>query len=237
MELARHDKQPLMKISRNLILGCALLISGMAFGQETYTIKPGDNLTRIARKHGCSVSELIKENGLKSDALIHPGQQLKIPASPVPPPATATPATPEDSAGTYTIQPGDTFSSIARRHEISVEKLMAANPETTPKALRPGMKIKLATTDDAAPQAGGETAAQTPAIPAVVEAVPQAEKPAIVTVAVDAEMTFGEFATNHGTDVARLNELNGLDLDASTLLAKGSELYVPQAPPAAEDEP
>jgi LysM repeat protein len=219
-----------VKIRWYLIWGCVLLVCGTALGQETYTIKPGDNLTKIARKHGCTVTELIQENGLKSDSVIHPGQKLKIPGS-----TGASPAEPsEATAGTYTIQPGDTFSSIARRHDMSVEDLMAANPDTDAKALRPGQKIKLGIPQETATESTGETAKESPA---AEESAPQADKPAIVTVAVDAEMTFGEFAAKHGTDIARLNELNGLDLDASTLLAKGSELYVPQAPPAEEEEP
>ncbi len=47
---------------------------------------------------------------------------------------------------------------------------------------------------------------------------------------IEGEMTYGEFATKHGTDAARLNALNGLDLTTATILAKGSELYVPAQP-------
>ena len=43
-------------------------------------------------------------------------------------------------------------------------------------------------------------------------------------------MTYGEFASKHGTDTERLNALNGLDLTHATVLAKGSELYVPAQP-------
>ncbi|MCF7673957.1 MAG: hypothetical protein K9M97_01330, partial [Akkermansiaceae bacterium] len=42
--------------------------------------------------------------------------------------------------------------------------------------------------------------------------------------------TYGAFAAKHGTTVDRLNKLNYLDLVESTLLAKGSELYVPAQP-------
>lgn len=221
-----------MQSCRKLIFGCALAIGGMAFGQETYTIKPGDNLTRIARKHGCSVAELIQENGLKPNTMIHPGQKLKIPGA-----KETKQVAPTDATGTYTVQSGDTFSSIARRHGLSIEKLMAANPGTDPKALRPGKKIQLPPPREAVTESPVETAKESPATPAVEESSPPAGKPAIVTVAVETEMTYGEFATKNGTDIARLNELNGLDLDASTLLAKGSELYVPQAPPAARKDP
>jgi hypothetical protein len=43
-------------------------------------------------------------------------------------------------------------------------------------------------------------------------------------------MTYGEFAAKHGTQIERLNELNGLDLNQNTVLAKGSELYVSAQP-------
>jgi hypothetical protein len=45
---------------------------------------------------------------------------------------------------------------------------------------------------------------------------------------IETEMTYASFATQHGTDTGRLNDLNGLDLTDATVLAKGSELYVPQ---------
>lgn len=49
-------------------------------------------------------------------------------------------------------------------------------------------------------------------------------------VTIEGEMTYGEFAIKHGTDAERLNALNGLDLTTATVLAKGSELYVPAQP-------
>lgn len=40
------------------------------------------------------------------------------------------------------------------------------------------------------------------------------------------QISFGKFADKHGTTPEQLNALNGLSLKSSTLLAKGSELYV-----------
>lgn len=48
-----------------------------AAGYSTYKVKSGDYLGRIASKHGVTVSQLKKWNGLKSDN-IRPGQVLKI---------------------------------------------------------------------------------------------------------------------------------------------------------------
>jgi LysM repeat protein len=44
-----------------------------------YTVKPGDNLTRIAKQHGVTVSQLRAANGLRTSA-IRAGQKLKIPS-------------------------------------------------------------------------------------------------------------------------------------------------------------
>jgi len=45
---------------------------------STYTVVPGDNLTRIASRHGTTVQALVKLNGIKNANLIHPGQVLKL---------------------------------------------------------------------------------------------------------------------------------------------------------------
>ena len=42
----------------------------------TYIVKSGDNLSSIAKKFGCKVSDLKRWNNLKSDNL-KPGQKLK----------------------------------------------------------------------------------------------------------------------------------------------------------------
>ena len=54
------------------------------------------------------------------------------------------------------------------------------------------------------------------------------KKTEIRTITVHQQMTYGAFATEHGASTTQLNSLNGLNLSKSTLLAKGSELYVPQ---------
>ncbi|MCP5538081.1 MAG: LysM peptidoglycan-binding domain-containing protein [Akkermansiaceae bacterium] len=53
-------------------------------------------------------------------------------------------------------------------------------------------------------------------------------EPAIRTITVHQQMTYGQFASKYGASTTQLNALNGLSLSKNTMLAKGSELYVPQ---------
>ena len=80
-------------------------------GGETYTVKSGDSLTKIAKAHGTTVKAIKAENNLNTDH-IKVGQKLKIPAkaeaaapapapvAPAPAPVTATPPPAPAPAGT-----------------------------------------------------------------------------------------------------------------------------------------
>ncbi len=58
------------------------LLLSLALAQ-TYTVKKGDTLFRIAKAHGLSVRELMRLNGLTGER-IYPGQVLRVGASPKP---------------------------------------------------------------------------------------------------------------------------------------------------------
>jgi membrane-bound lytic murein transglycosylase D len=58
-------------------VGQVIQVRTDASGWSTYTVQAGDTLGAIARRHGCTVSELKSWNGLSSST-IHPGQQLRI---------------------------------------------------------------------------------------------------------------------------------------------------------------
>ena len=48
---------------------------------KTYEVRPGESLTKIAAKCGCTVPELAKANNLKVNANLYVGQKIKIKAS------------------------------------------------------------------------------------------------------------------------------------------------------------
>jgi len=51
---------------------------GGSTGTTTYTVKKGDTLSKIASKHGVSLSSLLKLNGLTTKSKIYPGMKIKI---------------------------------------------------------------------------------------------------------------------------------------------------------------
>ena len=114
----------------------------------TYVVDAGDTADSIAARCGTSASAIYAANpGISGtlyagQVLMLPGSSNTVPSTPIPPtPATATvnnyntynyynyPAASSSSNGTYIVQPGDTFSSIASRYGLSVQQLWAANPQ------------------------------------------------------------------------------------------------------------
>lgn len=261
-----------------------------------YTVKAGDNFAKIARALGTTSDNLAKANGLPTDAIIRPGQILKIPARAIakaaPPAKPQTIPATKGTGNTHQVQAGDTFFSISKKYGISSAALVAANPTAVPTALKLGQLLNLSVATAPKPEKAEPDAAATtppPTEPAtltkkiavqetpkttqpteepppaklpvakppaptspsvappetmtIVEArkppspepstptaQPATAGPKFINATVDHEITLGDFAAKHGVDAKRLNELNGLDLTAETVLAKGSELIVPVQP-------
>jgi LysM repeat protein len=113
-----------------------------------YTVQPGDWLADIARRHGVSVDTLLAVNPqVEAPDELEPGDQLVIPATEVLP--ELGPAPIEAVEGfIYTVQPGDWLADIARRHGVSVDTLLAVNPQVeTPDELEPGDQLVIPITE------------------------------------------------------------------------------------------
>ena len=68
--------------------------AGTVAAESVYTVKKGDNLTKIATDHGVSIKALRAANNLRTDQ-IKPGQKLKIPTKAG---VASTPAAPAPTA-------------------------------------------------------------------------------------------------------------------------------------------
>lgn len=70
-----------------------------------YTVSRGDTLSSIADRHGSSVADIARANGISNPNLIYPGQRLTIPATGAGTP-TSPGTTPTTGTGEGNVQPG-----------------------------------------------------------------------------------------------------------------------------------
>lgn len=105
-----------------------------------HTVRRGETLASIARRYGVSTRALASANGLRDANHVKVGQRLAIPGARV---AAARPA---PAARTYTVRKGDTLSSIARRHGVSVQRLAAANNLPRSGHIRTGQRLQVPAT-------------------------------------------------------------------------------------------
>lgn len=106
--------------SNSLTVGQLLMIpakSGSS-NENTYTVKSGDSLWKIANQFNMTVAELKRLNNLTTDSL-QVGQILKI--------KEGTVSNPSNTGNTYTVVSGDSLYKIANRFGVSVSDLMLAN--------------------------------------------------------------------------------------------------------------
>lgn len=63
---------------QNIEVGQSLLVYGKNYLPELYTVKSGDTLSSIAKKHHTSANLLEAKNHLTADSTLHPGQKLVL---------------------------------------------------------------------------------------------------------------------------------------------------------------
>ena len=105
-----------------------------------HTVRRGETLGYIARKHGLSLSELKMDNNLRSSR-IYPGQRLKIYGNAAPVNYTRTVDVAEN--GTHKVSRGQTLFDISKRYGVSINDLKMVN-NITGSSIYPGQVLKIA---------------------------------------------------------------------------------------------
>jgi len=113
-----------------------------------YKVKKGETLSKIAQKHGTTVENLKKLNGLKSD-LIREGQMLIVKnvgggTTTTTPAKVTTPTAPKASSGdkvTHVIKKGETLGGIAQKYKVTVSDLKKWNNLKSDKILEGGKLV------------------------------------------------------------------------------------------------
>ncbi len=99
-----------------------------AYGRGgTYTLRPGDTLTRVARKYNTSVQALLAANNLRDANSIHAGQTLAIPGRATTVAQAGSTRTGKGGVNTYRVQPRDNLWQISRKLNVSVDDLKRWN--------------------------------------------------------------------------------------------------------------
>lgn len=105
-----------------------------------HTVERGDTLTGIALRYNIGVSLLKNTNKLRS-SLIRPGDELLVPLSGKQSLAKKKKIHELPNGKYYIVKNGDTLWKIARRHKLSLNKLIRLNKLKKSSVLRPGQRL------------------------------------------------------------------------------------------------
>lgn len=99
-----------------------------------YTVKRGDNLTKIAKAYNTTVSQLVAWNGISNPNLIFVGQRLIV--------SKSAPG-PQPVVEYYTVQRGDNLSKIAKKFGTTVAQLVKWNNIVNPNLIYTGQVLRV----------------------------------------------------------------------------------------------
>lgn len=211
--------------------------SSVAFA-DTYTVKKGDTLSRIALTYKTTVIDLKKTNNLSSD-LIYVNQTLTVPGTTTVNKPDVSPSkqpAQTDTASDYVVVSGDTLSKIASQHKISLSNLMKWN-NLSGHLIYPGQKLKISTGSIASNPAP----AQTQPIPVSSSNTPATTaKPAQTEYIIKSGDTLSKIGKQFNMSVQELKNLNNLKSDmiyaGQKLLVSKEAAAAPPSEPAKNDQ-
>ncbi len=96
-----------------------------------HTVAPGESMHGIAQRYGVTLASIIEANPqISLPTLIYPGTAVNIPDGSM------------QQNRVYSVLPGDSFYSIAKRYGTTLPRLIEANPQIPmPNMIYPGMEM------------------------------------------------------------------------------------------------
>lgn len=193
-----------------------------------HTVRRGETLSSIARRHGVTTSQLASWNRIRNQKKIHAGTKLKIVKSggrveePIrvaatsPSPDADEPESKSSAAvpgKVHKVQKGETLSTIASRYGVTVKQLQALNNISGTK-IRSGMRLTIRQPKTVAKAPAPAT--ETPALSSedVVEEARMAETRVKIASAKDHTISSGEtlggIAAKYGVTTKELMAMNDI---------------------------
>ena len=117
--LNKIDKENFLKKLYALLFALSVATVSVKASAQTvkHTVKKGETLSSIARKHHTTITKIREANGLKKSDVIKYGKVLKVPTKKYVSKKKST------STKKYVIKKGDTLSGIALKNKTSVKKI------------------------------------------------------------------------------------------------------------------
>lgn len=223
--LTKFHGRPLMGLALCLTLGVAM----PSMAAESYRVRTGDTLSSIAQQYNTTVQKLLEINNLKSANEIKVGNLIRL--------SDAKATYYQGKTMSYTVQSGDSLTSIAKKFDTTIATLAELNDQVINdnlSMLPVGQKLTVPFVVIRSATPSAVTAA-----PAQPKVTPTAPPPASNTKASDTkakDKTFiyvvkpndtlrgvaNKFKMNY-TDLAVLN-----DLSTTAMLDKGQKLSIPR---------
>lgn len=100
---------------------------------QVYTVKRGDTLSEIAMKYGTTVQAIAQDNNISNVNLIYPGQRLVIRDT----------CRYDCGHRIYTVKPGDSLWTIARRYNTTIANIVRLNRIQNPRLIYPGQIFRI----------------------------------------------------------------------------------------------
>ncbi len=169
----KHAEPP---VEKAVTTNTSTFVANAAEG-ESYVIQAKDNYYRITKQFGISQQELFALNPGLEEKGLKPGDTIKVKTSNTNNTSTDTAAEPSnpkakmdsgnekssasssvavgDDYVTYTVQQGDTVFSIVNKFGVSIDELIALNPELS-RGLKTGMVLKIKKQDAAYVKKNGD---------------------------------------------------------------------------------
>ena len=196
-------------------IGLALLIlfwANLTYA-ETYKVKPGDTLGKVAQKYHVNVKQLKTWNKIKGDK-IYVGQRLKI--------------QPDKGYVTkkdyYVVKKGDSLSGIANKTHTTVAKLKKLN-NLKSDVIRPGQRLLVRVRKVKKKRGKGYEYEAYPDTPPIIEPIPIIEGNLTFYTVKDGE-TLESIATQYGLSIEDICEANLMP--EGSVVKKGQILAIPQ---------
>ncbi|QQU04935.1 LysM peptidoglycan-binding domain-containing protein [Myroides odoratus] len=223
-------------MKKRIVIAIAAFIftSGLTFAQEqnytTYRVSKGETISKIAREHKISVSEILRLNpdaktGIKEGDVIQvPANKTQAKSAVTSKPTTTQTAQSTDSKRkTHLVQAKETVFGISRQYNVSVQDLYQWNPELERNGLKANTYLYIS---PSATSATTDQSAQVNVVLAATKADTPIDKAKIgyKEIEIEPKQTLYSLAVEYQTSVQKIMELNP---ELSEGLKSGQKIKVP----------